>query len=103
MHYYDGDKCLRNMHIVMGHTQFLGFLKGNVYKYIYRMGRKGGSPKRCEDAMKARDYLSYLIKYDSRNEDAYLSIANRLRPVSAGCDMSEENRLELLDLMRTVF
>ena len=100
--YYDGENCLRNMHILLGHSQFIGFLKGNVYKYVYRMGRKNVATI-SNDAMKARDYLSYLIKYDTRNDYEYLAISNELRPVSISGEIDESERLKILDRIRSVF
>ena len=44
------------MEAVLTHTEFVGFLKGNIIKYSLRAGRKDGS----DDAGKARHYLQKL-------------------------------------------
>jgi hypothetical protein len=40
-------------------TRHLGFLEGNVVKYVTRAGRKGS---RVEDLKKARQYLDWAIE-----------------------------------------
>jgi hypothetical protein len=44
------------MEAVLTHTEFVGFLKGNIIKYSLRAGRKDGS----DDAGKAKHYLQKL-------------------------------------------
>lgn len=44
------------MESVLTHTEFVGFLKGNIIKYSLRAGRKDGS----DDAGKARHYMKKL-------------------------------------------
>ena len=44
------------MEAVMSHTEFVGFLKGNIIKYSLRAGRKDGS----DDAGKAKHYMQKL-------------------------------------------
>jgi hypothetical protein len=41
----------------MSSQQFVGFLKGNVMKYVWRFDRKNG----VEDLEKAKVYLEWLI------------------------------------------
>lgn len=41
----------------MSHAEFLGYLRGNVIKYMARCNAKGG----IEDLKKARHYLDKLI------------------------------------------
>lgn len=40
-------------------TRHLGFLEGNIIKYVARAGRKGD---RLEDLLKARRYLDWAIE-----------------------------------------
>lgn len=47
----------------------LGFLAGNVVKYISRMGRKGGDNTRLSDLHKARNYIDRLIKEEEEGGD----------------------------------
>jgi len=47
-------------------TRHLGFLEGNVVKYVARAGRKGD---RLEDLKKARRYLDWAIE-DAEKENA---------------------------------
>lgn len=44
------------MQNVLTHSEFVGFLKGNIIKYSMRQGRKEGS----DDAAKAFHYLKKL-------------------------------------------
>jgi len=44
------------MQNVLTHSEFVGFLKGNIIKYSMRQGRKDGS----DDAAKAFHYLQKL-------------------------------------------
>lgn len=41
---------------MMSHERFLGFLEGNVYKYVFRYRNKGGK----KDLRKAKHYLDLL-------------------------------------------
>lgn len=40
--------------------EFIGFCRGNVFKYISRLGKKGDP---IEDLKKARDYIDYMITH----------------------------------------
>jgi Protein of unknwon function (DUF3310) len=53
------------MEAVLTHTEFVGFLKGNIIKYSLRAGRKDGS----DDAGKARHYMKKLQEVE-RGDDA---------------------------------
>lgn len=58
-HYQAGDiECIDAIKASMSDEQFLGYLKGNVEKYVWRMSYKG---KPVEDLRKARWYLDRLI------------------------------------------
>lgn len=50
----------------MGGEQFVGFLRGNVIKYVARCDKKGG----VEDLKKARHYLTKLIEICGGAPDA---------------------------------
>lgn len=58
-HYNQGGiECIEAIKATMTHESFLGFLRGNVIKYIWRFNKKNG----VEDMKKARWYLDRLIK-----------------------------------------
>jgi hypothetical protein len=44
----------------MSEEEFMGFLRGNVIKYVARCARKNG----LEDLHKARHYLDKLIEFE---------------------------------------
>ena len=48
-------------------SEFEGYLKGNVFKYVSRSGQKPGNSK-LEDYLKAEWYLKRLIK-DAEEEE----------------------------------
>lgn len=48
------------MQAQMTHEQFVGWLKGNLYKYIARYQFKNGK----EDLEKAQNYLGRLIRFE---------------------------------------
>ena len=57
-HYRQGDiECLDAIKASMPREQFLGYLKGNEMKYVWRYQHKGG----IEDLKKANFYLARLI------------------------------------------
>jgi len=57
-HYKQGDiECLDAIKASMPHQQFIGFLKGNHMKYVWRFEHKGG----VQDLEKARWYLDRMI------------------------------------------
>lgn len=47
------------MQATMTHAEFVGFLKGNIYKYALRAGKKEGS---ADDAAKCRHYMQKLAE-----------------------------------------
>ena len=59
-HYKTGDiECIDAIKASMSSEQFIGQLKGNIEKYVWRMSYKG---KPVEDLRKARWYLDRLIE-----------------------------------------
>tara|TARA_R110000868_G_scaffold155131_1_gene381565 strand:+ start:298 stop:576 length:279 start_codon:yes stop_codon:yes gene_type:complete len=59
-HYKSGGiEAIEGIEASMGPEAFVGYLKGNVMKYMWRYERKG---KPVEDLKKARWYLDRLIQ-----------------------------------------
>lgn len=59
--YYDGDECLLRMGMLCTNEEIIGFLKCNVYKYVYRCTKKHDSFEgACEDLRKASSYSAML-------------------------------------------
>jgi hypothetical protein len=56
--HYQGDECILAMEKMLGHDEFRGFLRGNIFKYMWRYKDKNG----IEDLRKANWYLDRLIK-----------------------------------------
>lgn len=57
-HYNQGSvECLEAIEASMTKEQFVGYLKGNIQKYIWRFENKNG----IEDLKKAEFYLAKLI------------------------------------------
>lgn len=57
-HYTDGSiECIDAIESSMNRMEFVGFLKGNVLKYIWRFEKKNQK----EDLLKAQWYLNKLI------------------------------------------
>jgi hypothetical protein len=63
-HYTEGAvECIDAIESSMSKNEFLGYLKGNVIKYIWRYRLKG---REAEDLRKAQWYLNRLVdSYDS--------------------------------------
>jgi len=58
-HYTQGGiECLDAIKASMPHQQFIGYLKGNQLKYVWRYEHKGG----IEDLKKAEFYLDRLME-----------------------------------------
>ena len=58
-HYTKGEiECLDAIKASMPHQQFIGYLKGNQMKYVWRYEHKGG----LEDLKKAQFYLERLVR-----------------------------------------
>lgn len=65
-HYNDGGiECIDALEASMTPIEYAGFLKGQVFKYIWRYRLKG---KPAEDLKKARYYLDRLIQITERKE-----------------------------------
>ena len=63
-HYKTGEiECIDAIKASMSDEQFIGYLKGNVQKYVWRMSYKG---RPVEDLRKARWYLDKMIEELSR-------------------------------------
>ena len=56
-HYKGEIECIAAIKASMSHQQYLGYLKGNAMKYLWRYDRKNG----VEDLHKAKVYLEWLI------------------------------------------
>ena len=61
--HYQGDKmeCIDAMQAMLSHDEFRGFLRGNIFKYMWRYKDKNG----IEDLRKANWYLERLIKLEN--------------------------------------
>lgn len=59
--HYQGDECILAMEKMLGHDEFRGFLRGNIFKYMWRYKDKNG----LEDLRKANWYLDRLIKFEN--------------------------------------
>ena len=59
--HYQGDECILAMEKMLGHDEFRGFLRGNIFKYMWRYKDKNG----IEDLRKANWYLDRLIKFEN--------------------------------------
>jgi len=59
-HYTQGRvECIDAIEAALGPEQFVGFLRGQVLKYTWRMGRKGAAQ---EDAAKLAWYSARLLR-----------------------------------------
>ncbi|MEO1222219.1 MAG: DUF3310 domain-containing protein, partial [Pseudomonadota bacterium] len=58
-HYNQGEiECVDAIEVALGPEQFIGWLRGNVIKYQWRLGRKDAA---AQDAAKARWYADRLV------------------------------------------
>lgn len=55
-HYQGEVECIAAIRSSMTKEQFIGYLKGNIQKYIWRFDKKNG----LEDLQKANIYLNWL-------------------------------------------
>lgn len=63
--YYKGSvECIEAIKASMTGTEYAGFLKGQVIKYVWRYANKNG----LEDLVKAEWYMSRLIKEQAKKE-----------------------------------
>src|SRR5690606_28238812 len=77
---------------MLTHDEFVGYLKGNVVKYLWRARLKGAP---AQDLQKARWYLERLNKcLDNKN---CLIVAERLKQLQELCELVEANRQEAAD------
>jgi len=57
--HYQGDiECIDAIEAAMSHEEFIGYLRGNIFKYNWRYRNKNG----IEDLRKAEWYLRKLIE-----------------------------------------
>ena len=57
-HYQGEVECIDAIKSSMSKQQYIGYLKGNIIKYIWRFERKNG----LEDLQKSECYIQRLIK-----------------------------------------
>lgn len=58
-HYTQGGiECIQALKASMSKENYVGFLRGSVFKYLWRFADKNG----VEDLEKARVYLNWLIE-----------------------------------------
>lgn len=66
-HYTTGDiECIDAIRASMSEKEFVGFLKGNAMKYIWRYDKK---KKPIEDLRKSVFYINKLIEVKSNEEN----------------------------------
>lgn len=66
-HYTSGEiECIDAMRAALTHEEFVGYLRANVMKYVWRYDRKGAP---VQDLRKAEWYLRRLIGEVERGED----------------------------------
>ena len=75
-HYAEADipsgiECWLHYELAMTEEEFAGAMKSNVYKYIFRAGRKDPS-KTVEDLEKAKAYLNRWIDYVKGNRVVWM-------------------------------
>lgn len=63
-HYEGTIQPIEFMQAQMNKDEFVGFLKGNIIKYVSRAGKKSSSTI-LTDLTKARRYLDWLIQVNS--------------------------------------
>jgi hypothetical protein len=60
-HYLTGGiECIEAMEAMMSKQEYKGYLRGNVFKYLWRYQTKNG----VEDLRKAKVYLTWLIEQE---------------------------------------
>jgi hypothetical protein len=61
--HYQGDKveCIDAMQAMLTHEEFIGYLRGNIFKYQWRYKQKG----KIVDLQKSQWHLDRLIKEES--------------------------------------
>ena len=65
-HYTNGGiECIEAIKASMSHEEYLGYLKGNIIKYVWRYRLKNGA----EDLAKAGVYLGWLENEIRGKED----------------------------------
>lgn len=64
-HYTQGKvECIEALRSALSDSEYRGFLKGNILKYIWREQHKNG----IQDLKKAQWYLSELINHEQEKE-----------------------------------
>ncbi len=56
----DGIECIHAIQASMTHAEFVGFCKGQVFKYLWRANKKHDAP--LADFEKAQFYLKKLVQ-----------------------------------------
>lgn len=56
----NGKEAIEILQEEMGYNEFVGYLKGNTFKYTFRAGQKGGRQDWINDVDKAIWYLNRL-------------------------------------------
>lgn len=57
----DGSDSMEVMAKLLGEEQYVGFLRGNAFKYLIRYALKGG----VNDLYKAEDYVARLADFEA--------------------------------------
>ena len=71
-HYQGEIECIDAIKSSMSPSQFQGYLKGNIMKYLWRFERKNGA----EDLKKAQVYLGWLLKEFSNEKNMDVTGSN---------------------------
>lgn len=57
----DGSDSMAALKKILGREQYIGFLRGNAFKYLIRYAFKGG----VNDLYKAEDYVARLADFEA--------------------------------------
>ena len=66
-HYSGKHECIELIKAFLTHSEFIGFLKGNIFKYRFRSSRKNGE----EDIKKSEWYEDVLLEELEEKENEY--------------------------------
>ena len=75
-YYKQGDvECIEAIESMVGEEGYIGFLRGNILKYVWRYKQKNG----VEDLHKAGVYLDWLINAEENYTQDELILARKER------------------------
>jgi len=81
---------------LISQEEYIGFLKGNIIKYVIRAGKKDNA---VEDLLKAKSYINFYMELFTMNNEEMIALAQDKRETNRRLVSMNENHKKLAKII----